>query len=943
MSAIPLVIFHQDGSCEANPEALAHLEQIRKPVAVVAVAGRYRTGKSFLLNKVLLRTPPDGGFQVGPTTQPCTKGLWLWTDPVHDEDHCTLVVDTEGTGATNSDDNRDTRIFALALLLSSYFVYNSQGSIDEPALANLQVVTNVSKMVRVSAEDVSPFAGAFGDAPPECKDIGDFFPHFLWVVRDFILELRSADGEAIEESEYLEEALRDHKGDGDKAGLRAALKRAFPHRDCCTLVRPVSDEKQLRHLDTMSEADMRPEFVVQAHALRRKVLEGAPPKQLDGNIVNGPALAGLCRCYVEAINTGAAPVIQNAWAMVCADQCHRASKEATETWDAAIRQAEEEEEEAGGGEPVDPWTAGRTLRQAFASAEALYEKQAVGEQREAGLAELRRTLEERTLAQSSQWSERWRSHFHEQASGLLADTPIEGLTLQEVLEQMNHAFRKDDSADADSAEWEKACRQEQLFVGRLAGAFPTKIGTCVKQVCAEWESQVRTAQEERMEALQGQMRTSKRLAEIEEEARTQRAAAEAAATTERQRAAELEKQLREQAESHAVQQDEAEERHRTEKSAATSAVQDEVQKLREEMTGELQQGSRKCEALQTELQAALSTAEARQQELQRLEEEAERQQAVVQELRQAAQRATVAETQVEDLTRTVQERQGQVEEAQEALKALETEQTEQIAELTKTWKQRQKQTESSRREQCSQLHQQVTDLEAELTAEKEAVQEQARSAKQQRDQAAAADRHHAEEIQRLRDEISQKTQAMLEQQKSLESRMQTSRGRSQEELDKLQEERRQADQDHLRKELAMHKEAHELKSKGEVLEVKVREANHRLHEVSESLSKKRSRCEDLEQSVVELESLRHQKKWLEHRHNEQQRTLTTITQERDRLMRDHQQDRQKQEHRLSTLEVKNSTKDEQIVELKTQLEGLTRKEAALRKENASLKKLVHQV
>ena len=141
----------------------------------------------------------------------------------------------------------------------------------------------------------------------------------------------------------------------------------------------------------------------------------------------------------------------------------------------------------------------------------------------------------------------------------------------------------------------------------------------------------------------------------------------------------------------------------------------------------------------------------------------------------------------------------------------------------------------------------------------------------------------------------------------------------------------------------MHKEAHELKSKGEVLEVKVREANHRLHEVSESLAKKRSRCEDLEQSVVELESLRHQKKWLEHRHNEQQRTLTTVTQERDRLLRDHQQERQKQEHRLSTLEVKNSTKDEQIVELKTQVEGLPRKEAALRKENASLKKLVHQV
>ena len=283
---------------------------------MVAVAGRYRTGKSFLLNHVLLQQPPGGGFQVGPTTQPCTKGLWLWTDPVREGGGpCTLVIDTEGTGATNSNDNRDTRIFALALLLSSYFIYNSQGSIDEPAISSLQVVTNVSKMVRVSAEDVSPFAGAFGEAPAECKEVGDFFPHFLWVVRDFILEMRGADGSALQEHEYLEEALQDHAAGGEGNKMRTALKRCFPHRDCCTLVRPVSDETQLRQLDSMDASEMRPQFVEQAAQLRRKVLGGAPPKMVGGQPVTGPLLAGLCRCYVDSINSGAAPVIENAWSM----------------------------------------------------------------------------------------------------------------------------------------------------------------------------------------------------------------------------------------------------------------------------------------------------------------------------------------------------------------------------------------------------------------------------------------------------------------------------------------------------------------------------------------------------------------------------------------------------------------------------------------------------
>jgi len=46
---------------------------------VVSVAGLYRTGKSFLLNNVIL--DKKNIFGVGPTVNPCTKGLWLWAEP----------------------------------------------------------------------------------------------------------------------------------------------------------------------------------------------------------------------------------------------------------------------------------------------------------------------------------------------------------------------------------------------------------------------------------------------------------------------------------------------------------------------------------------------------------------------------------------------------------------------------------------------------------------------------------------------------------------------------------------------------------------------------------------------------------------------------------------------------------------------------------------------
>lgn len=50
------------------------LQNIEGPFGIISVAGMYRTGKSYLLNKILLdRKPGETGFQVGPSVNPCTK------------------------------------------------------------------------------------------------------------------------------------------------------------------------------------------------------------------------------------------------------------------------------------------------------------------------------------------------------------------------------------------------------------------------------------------------------------------------------------------------------------------------------------------------------------------------------------------------------------------------------------------------------------------------------------------------------------------------------------------------------------------------------------------------------------------------------------------------------------------------------------------------------
>jgi hypothetical protein len=79
--------------------------------------------------------------------------------------------------------NHDSRIFLFSLLLSSYFIYNSSGSIDENALTSLNLIINLAKDIQTKtngkAEDVSSF------------------PAFLWVIRDFTLMLQDKGGNKI--------------------------------------------------------------------------------------------------------------------------------------------------------------------------------------------------------------------------------------------------------------------------------------------------------------------------------------------------------------------------------------------------------------------------------------------------------------------------------------------------------------------------------------------------------------------------------------------------------------------------------------------------------------------------------------------------------------------------------------------------------------------------
>lgn len=74
------------------------------PIAVISIAGVYRTGKSFLLNRVILKQ--KFGFDVDSTVNACTKGIWIWDKVLqgnyNGKNINVLLGDTEGLASNEA-------------------------------------------------------------------------------------------------------------------------------------------------------------------------------------------------------------------------------------------------------------------------------------------------------------------------------------------------------------------------------------------------------------------------------------------------------------------------------------------------------------------------------------------------------------------------------------------------------------------------------------------------------------------------------------------------------------------------------------------------------------------------------------------------------------------------------------------------------------------------
>ncbi|XP_004648589.1 guanylate-binding protein 6-like [Octodon degus] len=291
-----------------NQEARQILDQISNPVVVVAILGLYRTGKSYLMNRL---AGQNSGFPLGSTVQSKTKGIWMWCVPHPTKPDCTLVLlDTEGLGdVEKGDPKNDSWIFALAVLLSSTVIYNSMGTIDQQALEQLHYVTELTKHIRSKSSSNS-------DGVQDSIEFVSFFPSFCWIVRDFMLELK-LQGQPITADQYLENALKLIPDENPKSEVvnlpRECIRNFFPERNCFVLDRPTDDKHRLLHIENISEDELDPDFEEQTCSFCSYIFTNAKIKTLkEGIVITGNRLGSLVETYVKAINSGAVPCVENA-------------------------------------------------------------------------------------------------------------------------------------------------------------------------------------------------------------------------------------------------------------------------------------------------------------------------------------------------------------------------------------------------------------------------------------------------------------------------------------------------------------------------------------------------------------------------------------------------------------------------------------------------------
>lgn len=230
-----------------------------------------------------------------------------------------VAIDSIGVEALEKEAAFDPRIGALAVLISSSFLYTCMGSDYQSEIANLTAMTDLAKKIwRLNTKK---------DKESSFEESALPFPSFYWILHN---------NKEASTSKAFEEALNEFVNETEKKNV------LFSEKESVVLAKPVLNDEDSENISNEQSLQLATEWKGHVSALRGRILGKIRAKESNGATLDGSMLLELIRSYVKLINENSHQDVSNSLLSSPQSQVQNAVEEAAAHYEALIKESLQE-------------------------------------------------------------------------------------------------------------------------------------------------------------------------------------------------------------------------------------------------------------------------------------------------------------------------------------------------------------------------------------------------------------------------------------------------------------------------------------------------------------------------------------------------------------------------------------------------------------------------
>lgn len=296
------------------------------PVNLVFIFGNARSGKSFMMNRLLEQAGGQGPFKVINSATPCTAGVDISSsftpytklaelageevDPDKKSNHCVGFVDVEGQG--DRDQSYDTLLALPLLLTSQVILFNHKGAPTvNDMLEKLAVLTRAAEKVTLGGEADQEDQEEDEEEQVDEEKKQTKFGHLHILFRDFSFKgTRESVLAQIMTPEKVKKTLGEKgahdaaRGSEERNMVRKRLKRDFMSINVWLFQQPATPD-QLKAHHELPEDLIDVDFANNVQELFETIAQQSSVARLfNQKPISGSRLAMLYEQVIETLNSG---------------------------------------------------------------------------------------------------------------------------------------------------------------------------------------------------------------------------------------------------------------------------------------------------------------------------------------------------------------------------------------------------------------------------------------------------------------------------------------------------------------------------------------------------------------------------------------------------------------------------------------------------------------